>query len=81
MLSDGKIEMGHARALLGAESGRQLLLGYSLKESLNVRQTEELIRKDLNKKDDRTSPPKKIDLTSSDWRSIEPKAWTASKNY
>ncbi len=61
LLSDGKIEMGHARALLGAEHGRQpVLANIILKESLNVRQTEELIRKDLNKKVDRLSPPKKI---------------------
>ena len=62
LLEEGKIEMGHARALLGAEGDRQLFLAnIILKESLNVRQTEELIRKDLSKQDDRTSPPKKID--------------------
>ena len=62
LLSDRKIEMGHARALLGAEGGRQLFFAkIILKESLNVRQTEELIRKDLRKQDDHTSPPRKID--------------------
>ena len=62
LLSDGKIEMGHARALLGAEDSRQLFLAnIILEESLNVRQTEELIRKDLSRQDDRTSLPKKID--------------------
>ena len=62
LLSDGKIEMGHARALLGAEGDRQLFLAnIILKESLNVRQTEELIRKDLIRQDNRTSPPRKID--------------------
>ena len=62
LLTDGKIEMGHARALLGAESSRQLsLANMILKRSLNVRQTEELIRKDLNREEDAVSPPKKID--------------------
>ncbi len=62
MLSDGKIEMGHARALLGAESARQLsLANIVLKQSLNVRQTEELIRKDLNRGEDAESFPKKTD--------------------
>ena len=62
LLSDGKIEMGHARALLGAEHGRQpVLANIILKESLNVRQTEELIRKDLIRQDNRTSPPRKSD--------------------
>ena len=62
LLSDGKIEMGHARALLGAESSKQLFLAnIILKESLNVRQTEELIRKNLKRQDDRMSPAKKVD--------------------
>ena len=62
LLSDGKIEMGHARALLGAESSKQLFLAnIILKESLNVRQTEELIRKNLKRQDDRISPAKKVD--------------------
>ena len=62
MLSDRKIEMGHARALLGAESARQLsLANIVLKQSLNVRQTEELIRKDLNRGEDAESFPKKTD--------------------
>ncbi len=62
LLSDGKIEMGHARALLGAEGSRQLFLAnIILEESLNVRQTEELIRKDLIRQDNRTSPPRQSD--------------------
>ena len=62
LLSEGKIEMGHARALLGAESSQQLFLAnIILKESLNVRQTEELIRKNLKRQDDRMSPAKKVD--------------------
>ena len=62
MLSDGKIEMGHARALLGAQSARQLsLANIVLKKSLNVRQTEELIRKDSSIEEDGESLPKRID--------------------
>ena len=54
--------MGHARALLGAEGDRQLFLAnIVLKESLNVRQTEELIRKDLIRQDNRTSFPRQSD--------------------
>ena len=62
MLSDGKIEMGHARALLGAQSARQLsLANIVLGKSLNVRQTEELIRKDLNREENGKALPKRID--------------------
>ena len=43
MLSDGKIEMGHARALLGAESDRQLsLANIVLRQALNQRPQHEM---------------------------------------
>jgi len=44
MLKDGRLEMGHARALLGAAAEEQLQLAHRVVEGcLNVRQTERLV--------------------------------------
>jgi len=62
MLSKGEIEMGHARALLGAQSERQIVLANMVvSRSLTVRQTEELIRKDSEEKTSNPQLPKKQD--------------------
>jgi len=59
LLSHGDLEMGHARALLGlpterqAEGARQVVA-----DSLNVRQTEALVRLWLAAKPSNTQPPK-----------------------
>ena len=50
MLLEGKLTEGHARALLGLESGEQMvrLAERVLKEKLSVRRTEELVRERLS---------------------------------
>lgn len=50
MLLEGKLTEGHARALLGLESGEQMvrLAEKVLKEKLSVRRTEELVRDHLS---------------------------------
>lgn len=54
MLATGKIEMGHARALLGVSSSEQSRLAkHVTKSGLSVRATESLVRKSVN-------PPKKM---------------------
>jgi ParB family chromosome partitioning protein len=55
MLFDGKLEMGHARALLPLDSGRQEMLGRQVAEKgFSVRQTERLVQEALNPKVKRT---------------------------
>ena len=45
LLEEGKIEMGHARALLAADTTRQLRMAKDvIKKSLSVRQTEAMVR-------------------------------------
>ncbi|MDH5370968.1 MAG: ParB/RepB/Spo0J family partition protein [Gammaproteobacteria bacterium] len=49
MVEDGQLEMGHARAILGLESTKQLQAAQEVaKKGLSVRETEQLVRK-LNK--------------------------------
>ena len=49
MVEDGQLEMGHARAILGLESTKQLQAALEVaKKGLSVRETEQLVRK-LNK--------------------------------
>lgn len=46
MLEDGQIEMGHARAILGLESAKQLQAAKEVaKKGLSVRETEQLVRR------------------------------------
>jgi len=60
LLSSRKIEMGHARALLGAVQGEQSHLAHQVvKKGLSVRETESLVRKSVN-------PPKKAASTKKD---------------
>jgi ParB family chromosome partitioning protein len=60
LLGQGKLEMGHARALLSLSSEMQLnAANQVVKKSLTVRQTEELVKKILNpiiKKTNSTEP-------------------------
>ena len=49
MLEDGQLEMGHARAILGLESKKQIQAAREVsKKGLSVRETEQLVRR-LNK--------------------------------
>ena len=49
MLEDGQLEMGHARAILGLESAKQMQAAREVaKKGLSVRETEQLVRS-LNK--------------------------------
>jgi ParB family chromosome partitioning protein len=49
MLEDGQLEMGHARAILGLETAKQIQAAREVvKKGLSVRETEQLIRR-LNK--------------------------------
>ncbi len=51
LLSKGKIEMGHARALLPLNAESQSLVAHQVAaKSLSVRQTEELVKRTLNPK-------------------------------
>ncbi len=51
LLSEGRIEMGHARALLALDPGRQEMLARQVAEKgLSVRQTERLVQEALNPK-------------------------------
>jgi ParB family chromosome partitioning protein len=51
LLGSGKIEMGHARALLTLKEDQQLeVANQVIQRSLSVRQTEELVKRVLNPK-------------------------------
>jgi len=50
LLGSGKIEMGHARALLPLNEDQQLDVANQVQRSLSVRQTEELVKRVLNPK-------------------------------
>jgi ParB family chromosome partitioning protein len=60
LLGNGEIEMGHARALLTLKGSMQVDVALKvIKRSLSVRQTEDLVKKELNpktKKLDKISP-------------------------
>jgi len=61
MVEDGQLEMGHARAILGLESTKQLQAALEVaKKGLSVRETEQLVRK-LNKPES-----EKVEKTSLD---------------
>ncbi|MFV2061123.1 MAG: ParB/RepB/Spo0J family partition protein [Gammaproteobacteria bacterium] len=52
MLEKGELEMGHARALLAIEGGNQTLIAREVvKKGLSVRDTEHLVRKETQAKD------------------------------
>lgn len=53
MLLAGELEMGHARALLALDAGKQVLAAKTVvAKQLSVRQTEELVKRLLSKKGD-----------------------------
>ncbi|MSQ73473.1 MAG: ParB/RepB/Spo0J family partition protein [Betaproteobacteria bacterium] len=55
LMFDGKLEMGHARALLALDTGRQEMLARQVAEKgLSVRQTERLVQEALHPKVKRT---------------------------
>jgi ParB family chromosome partitioning protein len=58
-LLDGTISEGHARALLGLEQAeaQEAALKVVLKRELNVRQTEELVRRLIGLRDEERQPP------------------------
>ncbi len=52
MLEKGELEMGHARALLAIEGGKQTLIAREVvKKGLSVRETEQLVRKETQSGD------------------------------
>lgn len=63
LVESGQLEMGHARALLGADEINQLTLAKKVtKERLSVRQTEALVKKSNNAESKpATKKPKKAD--------------------
>ena len=57
LLEDGKLDMGHARALLSLEDNEQLSLALTvIAKGLSVRQTEQLIQNHLHKDETNCSP-------------------------
>ncbi len=65
MLEEGKIEMGHARALLGLPSDMQDTAASEVyAKKLSVRQTEALVRSYLNPPTKKTKPSKSSDIRS-----------------
>ncbi|MFI3322325.1 MAG: ParB/RepB/Spo0J family partition protein [Rikenellaceae bacterium] len=54
-ISEGLISMGHAKALMGLEDAKQqiTLLNRIIKEALSVRQTEELVKREQGKVNDK----------------------------
>lgn len=70
LLETGKLDMGHARALLSLSGAEQLRMGRKVAEGgLTVRQTESLVRKML----DRPAPKKKRRSNNTDIRNLEQK--------
>lgn len=70
LLETGKLDMGHARALLSLSGAEQLRIGRKVAEDgLTVRQTEAMVRKML----DRPAPKKKRRSSSTDIRNLEEK--------
>ena len=69
MLLEGKLTEGHARALLGLESGEQMvrLAERVLKEKLSVRRTEELVRDRLSGDRERPREEPQDDETSGEF--------------
>lgn len=70
LLETGKLDMGHARALLSLSGAEQLRMGRKVAEGgLTVRQTEAIVRKML----DRPAPKKKRRSNNTDIRNLEQK--------
>jgi ParB family chromosome partitioning protein len=66
MVLDGRLEMGHARALLGAGKARQVeLAGQVAARGLSVRETERLVsRSILPTEGGKRPPPRRLDVDS-----------------
>ncbi|MDD3516793.1 MAG: ParB/RepB/Spo0J family partition protein [Chromatiales bacterium] len=57
LLDDGKLEMGHARALLALAGGGQIeVANHVVAKGLSVRETERLVKRHLQHKDDKPAP-------------------------
>jgi ParB family chromosome partitioning protein len=72
-IQEGKLTMGHARALLGIENSTQQMAAWRavIKKNLSVRETEELIRSlKGEKKKPKVSRKRSEDLSCSAWRRI-----------
>lgn len=66
MVFDKKLEMGHARALLGLDGAEQVLLAKEIvSKGLSVRQTEDAVRKMKETKDEK-SPKKRVVIKTRD---------------
>ncbi len=65
-LVDGKITYGHARAILSSSKPKEILRDV-IKSNLNVRQTELLIKKELNNKDKKNNKNFKRDINILDF--------------
>jgi ParB family chromosome partitioning protein len=64
-LMDGSLTMGHARAILGADTPAQQLAAWKavIAKGLSVRETESLVKRLKNQKpEDRNPPPKSFDV-------------------
>lgn len=72
-LIEGTLNMGHARALLGLgdEEAIQRAAALVIEKSLSVRQTEQLVRQEKNRKSSQPVPPPKGRTSSPEVRAIE----------
>ena len=72
LVIEGKLQMGHARALLGSDDAVRLA-AVVIKKGLSVRATEALVRKNKagNGKAARAAPAPKIDSADADIRAVE----------
>lgn len=69
LLEQGKLDMGHARALLSLDASLQLKAALKIiKNRMSVRQAEQLVRR---LQEDRTSPSKKVKEKDPDIRHLE----------
>lgn len=67
MVFDKKIEMGHARALLGLDGADQVLMAKEIvAKGLSVRQTEDAVRKMKDEKDEKQSKKRVVIKTRDD---------------
>ncbi len=67
MLADGKIDMGHARALLALSGAEQIQVANEIvAKDLSVRETEKLIARLTDKKDGKDEKPAKKEISADD---------------
>ncbi|MFV1982219.1 MAG: ParB/RepB/Spo0J family partition protein [Thiohalomonadales bacterium] len=71
MLEKGELEMGHARALLAIEGGKQTLIAREVvKKGLSVRETEQLVRKE-SQSGDKTNKKKSDPVINPDVEKLQ----------